>query len=122
MCTLSAFQQDGDIIITMNRDEIRTRAEAKYLTQNNSEKITTIYPVDTQAGGSWFGFNEKGLVLALLNRYQNDALDNAMSRGEIIPKMLKTGSIDQGLKYLEMMEVRQYSPFDLMLFSQDKQY
>ena len=54
----------------MNRDELRTRQETNEILNQSSDLTNYYHPVDLLSGGTWFGYNNKGLVMALLNRYQ----------------------------------------------------
>lgn len=119
MCTLSIINNIDEIIITMNRDEHRQRDEENYLinNNNNADKINIVYPVDSQAGGSWFGCNEKGVVLALLNRYQDPVSENKLSRGGIITMLSCAGNLEQVVNCFGTLQLERYNPFDLFIIS-----
>ncbi len=124
MCTLSIFNNKDEIIVTMNRDEHRQREEENRLILNhkNSSKIKIVYPVDKLAGGSWFGGNEHGVVLALLNRYQDSVSENKATRGEIIPLLLGCEDITHILSQLDTLNTRRYNPFDLIIVTSNSSY
>jgi len=116
MCTLSIIQHRGARVITMNRDERRGRPELNRLRQ--SKRLC--YPVDIPSDGTWVGANREGLVLALLNRYQ-DAEEYAApsraprSRGEIIPRLLELETQEALVAELQGWDCSAYSPFDLVI-------
>lgn len=99
MCTLSVIPKENSAyLIAMNRDERRTRQSALPF---HEDRNGFSYPTDPQGGGTWIGFNKKGLTLALLNQYNasypaetDTSLSNVPSRGVLIPELLKTSSID----------------------------
>lgn len=94
----------------MNRDEVRGRDETNEIYQNEG----IYYPVDKTAGGTWFGFNQDGTVMALLNRYQDKQIDTVNSRGLVIPALLKSQNISVDLdKLLE----KDFNPFDLIIIN-----
>jgi uncharacterized protein with NRDE domain len=94
----------------MNRDEYRGRIESNTI----HEKDGIYYPIDKQAGGTWFGFNHQGTVMALLNRYQDKAIETTTTRGDIIPNLLKSKNISVDL---DKLLVNKYNPFDLIIIN-----
>ncbi|MFT6985579.1 MAG: hypothetical protein ACJAT7_001389 [Psychromonas sp.] len=100
----------------MNRDESRSRHEAG-LKEQQQDGIEQLYPIDGQAGGTWFGVNNLGVVLALLNRYQDPQSSTAPTRGNIIPQALAYGNVSLVKKHLSEQNYQYYNPFDLMLIS-----
>ncbi|MFT6925673.1 MAG: hypothetical protein ACJAZP_001262 [Psychromonas sp.] len=114
MCTLSVLRLSNSLVITMNRDESRSRHEAG-LKEQQQNGIEQLYPVDGQAGGTWFGVNNHGVVLALLNRYQDPQSVVAPTRGNIIPQALACGDFDLVKNHLFEQNYQYYNPFDLLL-------
>jgi uncharacterized protein with NRDE domain len=114
MCTLSVLRLSNSLVITMNRDEARLRHEAG-LKQQQQDGLERLYPIDGQAGGTWFGVNNHGVVLALLNRYQDPQSSTAPTRGNIIPQALAYGSFNLVKKHLSEQSYQYYNPFDLVL-------
>jgi len=72
MCTVSASLQQSTLIVTMNRDEQRSRREGALNT--NPERC---YPTDIESGGTWCGINQFGVAFCLLNRYDVAPLQNS---------------------------------------------
>ena len=84
MCTLTVYSGKKRCVVTMNRDELRTRKEAGVLHSKSINDIRFFHPVDLVSGGTWFGVNNQGVILALLNRYQapqtkEAKLDNSLT-------------------------------------------
>ena len=114
MCTLSLFKHNHQLIVTMNRDESRDRHEAGIKEQYHNN-IHSLFPVDGLAGGTWFGINDTGVVMALLNRYQDPQVQGAPTRGQIIPTALAKGSYHHILSHLNSVDFSGFNPFDLFL-------
>ncbi len=95
----------------MNRDEYRNRDESNTTHNENG----CFYPIDKQSSGTWFGFNQHGNVLALLNRYQDKNIGAKTSRGIIIPKLLAHKNIHQINQTLNQMDMGNFNPFDLVV-------
>ena len=83
----------------MNRDESRARHEAG-IKAREASKVNLLFPVDGLAGGTWFGINDSGVVMALLNRYQAQHVRNPITRGKIIPNCLSRGSYNNIFEHL----------------------
>lgn len=117
MCTLSVFSNDNRLIITMNRDEQRSRKEHKNLHITD----TACFPVDIVSQGTWFGINKSGLVCALLNRYQDAHYnDKPKSRGTIIPEFLSYTSMSEAIQSANNLSFTDYNPFDFFVITHDE--
>ena len=121
MCTLSLFKHNHQLIVTMNRDESRERHEAG-LKEQEYNNIHTLFPVDGLAGGTWFGINDTGVVMALLNRYQDPQVQGAPTRGQIIPTALAKGNYHRILNHLNSVDFSGFNPFDLFLIELEYQH
>ena len=120
MCTLTIYSGKKRCVVTMNRDELRTRKEAGVLYSRSSNNARLFYPVDLNSGGTWFGANNMGVILCLLNRYQAPETVNPKSRGTIIPEALEQGGVAAVSAWLERLEFSRYNPFDLFLVAKKK--
>ncbi len=125
MCTLTVISGNNSgknsLVVTMNRDELRTRTEIGTLLTGRSKVsgVSYCYPLDSLHGGTWFGCNSAGIVLALLNRYQ-DKIDESMeSRGLIIATLISCGSIAEMLHELQDGLGRNSNPHDLIIANAD---
>lgn len=119
MCTVTITPVDGQTVITMNRDELIEREEDAPQLHHLSHEIHAWYPVDAVSEGTWFGVNNYGLVLSILNRYQETNPQANVSRGKIIPYLLVNTDIMSCLKSLEKMHLYQFMPFTLLLVQGD---
>lgn len=117
MCTLTIYSGKKRCVVTMNRDELRTRKETGLLYSRTKTNARLHYPVDVASGGTWFGVNNKGVILCLLNRYQSPQQAKAASRGDIIPRALEQGGFDAVAEWLKCLSFVAYNPLDLFLVS-----
>ena len=91
MCTVSFIPSGNKVIITSNRDEKIVRPAALPPEKMMSTADGAIYyPVDAQAGGTWFIANTNGDVGVLLNgAYKKHQPQSSyrQSRGSILPAL-----------------------------------
>ena len=117
MCTLAVYFRafaDFPLIIAANRDEHYDRPSAPPSVFQTTPKI--ISGRDLRAGGTWLGFNEHGLLVAILNRHLNDdppPLPSARSRGALCMDLLMQNSSTDGSAFLREHRVR-YNPFTVL--------
>lgn len=94
MCTATVLRSSDRLLVTMNRDERRTRArELPPRVLREDSGPSWIGPADGEKGGTWFGVNDRGMIACLLNAYEPGDLalfgrDGVPSRGDIIPRLL----------------------------------
>ena len=121
MCSISwCFTERGEAHILFNRDESRQRPEALPLRQDNTEGISSIYPVDPQGGGTWLAVNDKGLCIALLNYYQGKhPKGRLISRGALVKQLSHCHSLDHAITTLKETDLLKFAPFSLLLFAHD---
>lgn len=117
MCTVTIVPIDGQTVITMNRDELIERVESDPQIHNLNNGIYGWYPADTVSNGTWFGVNNHGLVLTILNRYQYQEHNSQafISRGKIIPYLLGYTGVLACLKALDKLYLAHFMPFTLLL-------
>jgi len=122
MCTISILRNlEGSILLTANRDELRTRDELG-LKQDQRNTVQRIFPVDAQANGTWLGVNNYGVVAAILNFYEVP-YQGALSRGLIIPSLLEFECLHDARGWLnESLELSEYSSFTLLLMNREEVY
>ena len=114
MCTVSTSLSDSAFVVTMNRDELRSRLEGPLYSEE-----THCYPTDQSAGGTWCGINQHGLIFCLLNRYDAPvSTDNSIvSRGGIIPVLLACSDIESVNKRINSLSFESYNGFRLLVLS-----
>lgn len=117
MCTVSIVPTGDGCRMVCNRDERRTRPIARPPRSWLTGESWATYPQDPVSGGTWIGVNDDGLVVALLNRTSAAGLVRpaARSRGAIVLGLLACASIDKAAKAAEMLDVRIFEPFRLVV-------
>jgi uncharacterized protein with NRDE domain len=124
MCTLSIIplRIDGQLgmRVVVNRDESHDRPQAvppRWRSLDHTPELRAIWPTDPQAGGTWVGASERGLVLCLLNRNLEPAPllpANMVSRGAIIPRVIDAGTADEAIARVEELALSAFAPFRLV--------
>ncbi len=116
MCTVTVVRplasKQKKLIVTMNRDERRDRLPEIAL-DLYQEKF--LYPVDSEAQGTWCGANQFGLSLCLLNRYDEIAYEPSKSRGLLIPSLLACETLEQLKLEIVDIDLSVYAPFTLFV-------
>jgi len=121
MCTLTAIPLEEGLIVTMNRDERKSRQESGTLArvEDAAGRLRAVYPVDESSGGTWFAVHTRGLALALLNRYpQADGGTYSESRGTLIPRLLELHDLTAMTTALRDLTLDNFAPFDLYILSE----
>jgi len=122
MCTISILRNlEGSILLTANRDELRTRGELG-LQQDKRNTVQRIFPVDAQANGTWLGVNNYGVVAAILNFYEV-LYQGTQTRGLIIPSLLEFECLTDARSWVtESLKLNEYSAFTLLLMDREEVY
>lgn len=125
MCTATLLRTSDTLLLTMNRDEARTRGPERPPACHAADHgLCWAAPADSDKGGTWMAMNNHGLVGCLLNRYQDNApvgLDVAASRGLILPRLMEERSVSSAQMALDggALPVDAYPPFTLVLAGPD---
>lgn len=123
MCTVSFIPcTDSEYLFGSNRDELKSRSKADFPDWRNEK--SWFGPLDSKAGGTWFGINRHGTAASLINNYQgkNPLLvdnKNAKSRGLIIPAVLQLSSKSAVSDYITSLTIQDFNPFELIMVFQD---
>lgn len=110
MCTILLTRDElGRLVLTSNRDEKRTRARAvPPRAPVELARTTALYPIDADALGTWVGVNAHGLVITLLNNYQQSASfhpdGEPVTRGRLIPALLEHTTFDRAAAALAVLD------------------
>jgi len=118
MCTLVILLRPGHdwpLILAANRDE-RTdrawRAPGRYW----PARPGVLAGLDEQAGGSWLGVNDQGLVAAVMNRTGTlGAQPGKRSRGELVLQALDHPDARTAARALVGLDPQSYRPFNLVV-------
>jgi hypothetical protein len=112
MCTISFIPNSKGFYLGMNRDESLRRSVALPPETHRIGNRCSIYPSEP-SGGTWIGFNDLGLSLALINwhavptRQEN----RVASRGVVVKTLLAADNIDQFDSALDALPLHQMPPF-----------
>ncbi|MCX7017196.1 MAG: NRDE family protein [Candidatus Sumerlaeota bacterium] len=86
MCTATLHRSEDSLLLTMNRDELHSRAP-EIPPAIRAGDPAWMAPTDSQAGGTWIGVNDRGLAVCLLNAYWPEDAPVALSgRPEEMPR------------------------------------
>jgi uncharacterized protein with NRDE domain len=93
MCILAIQYRlvpEAPILVAMNRDERYDRASSVPAIQSGKPRV--LCGVDQEAGGTWLGVNQHGLLVAACNRSKSGVSPAPRSRGVLCRELLRCGS------------------------------
>lgn len=116
MCTLVLAWQvfdDAPVTVAANRDERYDRtAEPPSLLETDPAIVA---PRDATAGGTWIGYNDRGLFVGITNRWI-DGPDAERSRGLLVRDALRAGDAETAVETVERaVEDTSYDGFHLLV-------
>jgi uncharacterized protein with NRDE domain len=118
VCTLVILRRPGHdwpILIAANRDELRGRPSAPPA-RHWPDRPEVIAGLDHEAGGSWLGVNDHGLVAAVMNRTGTLGPEGGKrSRGELVLEALDHAEADAAAGALADLNPTAYRPFNLVV-------
>lgn len=123
MCTVTIHRGEKRLLLTMNRDERRTRKmeEPPRLQPLMGSGVSILAPRDTERGGTWIGANNCGMAACILNGYQpadeGHRRDGThLSRGRLIPAVLHFASARDSLSWIsEKLRPSDFPSFTLLI-------
>ena len=93
MCTLTiAWQvfEEAPVVVAANRDELTDRpSEPPSVVEGDPAFVA---PRDAEAGGTWVGYNERGVFVGVTNRWVEVAGGGERSRGRLVRDALRAES------------------------------
>ena len=117
MCTLAAYVRvsaEVPLLVAANRDELldRPSAEPRLIASDPG----VVAGQDLSAGGTWFGVNEHGMVVGLLNRRRPPGPDaSRRSRGLLCLETLQCRSLDEAATRLHHTAGDGYNSFNMLV-------
>lgn len=118
MCTLVALRRpdaDWPLLIAANRDELRSRPSLPP-GRHWPDRGHVRGGLDLQAGGTWLGVNDDGLVAAVLNRRGTLGPElGKRSRGELVLEALDHAEAYHAAEALRGLDPDAYRPFNLVV-------
>lgn len=124
MCILSIFsKQNGDFILTHNRDESIYRQTSPNVQQNQFHGQMVIGPVDLNSGGTWIYHTQNYVVCVLNGAYEKHEHrpPYKMSRGLVILELLKYKSIEEFISLIDLNEIEPFTMVMIDIKNQEKQ-
>lgn len=120
MCTLIVAWQvfeDTPVAAVANRDELYARPSRPPAVEAGEPRV--VAPRDEAAGGTWIGYNEAGVVVAVTNRWV-ESPDGERSRGLLVRDALDRRSAEAAARFVEReLDARDYGPFHLLVADAD---
>lgn len=121
MCTLTISWQvfeEYPILVAANRDERFARESRPPQIIKSERRI--LAPTDEKVGGTWIGYNEDGLVVALTNRWVDGDLSGSgsgdRSRGLLVRDALDQRSASDACRVVERaLDADEYDGFNLLV-------
>ena len=126
MCTLAIYFQvfpDYPVVIAANRDEYLARPALPPTTLLKNPHV--IGGKDLQAGGTWLGINQYGLVAGLLNRQRvnhGDPNPALRSRGLLCLDVLRHRTAAEASGFLRAQRGADYNAFNLLMASREEAF
>lgn len=119
MCTLSWIRRLDRYHVFFNRDERRTRAPGIPPEPGRANGIRWLAPRDGESHGTWIGSNDRGITLAILNRWHESPVSPEgpwTSRGILVRDLLDGPSMAEVLERLAGTDLTVFQPFTLAVF------
>jgi hypothetical protein len=125
MCTVVLLRRPGSpwpLLLAANRDELRSRPW-RPPGRHWPDRPEVVAGLDEQAGGSWLGINDHGLVATVLNRVGTLGPETGKrSRGELVLEALDHTDARAAAAALADLEPAAYRPFNLLVADQHDAY
>ena len=120
VCTLVLAWQvfaDSPVVAAANRDEALGRPSEPPSVFR--EEPTAIAPRDGTAGGTWIGYNEAGLFVAITNRWIDR--EGGRSRGKLVADCLGCRSASEAVDHVRQSTFQHsYAGFNLVIADADR--
>lgn len=117
MCTLTiawGVFADEPLVVVANRDERLDRPSTA--PERRAGELTVVAPRDGEAGGTWTGYNERGLFAGVTNRWTDDPQEGERSRGLLVRDALDQPTAKRAARLVEReVAERSYAPFNLLV-------
>jgi uncharacterized protein with NRDE domain len=116
VCTIVLAWQafaDAPVLMAANRDEYFDRPSEP--PERRDWESPTIAPKDSEASGTWLGYNEHGVLVAVTNRWTPDPIEGERSRGLLVRDALGHESAEAAIRFVEReLDGRSYEGFNLL--------
>ena len=117
MCTLVLLRRPDaawPLVLAANRDELASRP-ARPPGRHWPDRPEVVAGLDAQAGGSWLGINDHGVLAGVLNRVGTlGPATGKRSRGELVLEALDHADAASAVAALADLDPDAYRPFNLV--------
>ncbi|QIB73586.1 hypothetical protein GL213_11305 [Halogeometricum borinquense] len=117
MCTLTiAWQvfEEAPVVVAANRDEAMNRPSEPPSAVAGDPAF--VAPRDTEAGGTWVGYNERGVFVGVTNRWIEVEGGGERSRGQLVRDALRSESAADARETVEAaLKTDTYDAFNLVV-------
>jgi uncharacterized protein with NRDE domain len=117
VCTITlAWQcfEEWPLLLAANRDEFLDRPFEPPAVRDWGLRV--VAPQDREAAGTWIGYNEAGVLVAITNRWTPSDPDGDRSRGLLVRDALGEHSADDAMRLVEReLDDRSYEGFNLLI-------
>ena len=118
MCTLALLRRPAaafPLLLAANRDELRSRP-ARPPGRHWADRPHVRGGLDLEAGGTWLGVNDDGVVAAVLNRRGTlGPQPGKRSRGELVLEALDHAEAYHAADALRALDPEAWRPFNLIV-------
>jgi len=118
MCTVVLLRRPGQpwpLLLAANRDEMLARP-SRVPGRHWADRPNVVAGMDEQAGGTWLGINDEGVVAAVMNRVGSlGPAPDARSRGELVLEALDHADAAVAADALAALNARAYRAFNLVV-------
>lgn len=125
MCTIVILRRPGHpwpLLLAANRDEMLSRT-ALPPGRHWPDRPRVIAGRDLEAGGTWLGLNDRGLVAAISNRRGSlGPAPGLRSRGELPLNALAHDRADRAAAAMAALDPGLYRPFNLVIADGDEAF
>jgi uncharacterized protein with NRDE domain len=121
MCTVAvavAADRRWPLVMAANRDERLGRASESWALRELPGGVRAASPRDLEAGGTWVGVADSGLLVAITNYHAPDRTgpDRSLrSRGELVSAALSSRRLAAARERARATEAARYNPFHLLV-------
>jgi len=117
VCTLAiAWRvfEEAPVVVGANRDEALDRPSRPPAVSPGEPAV--VAPRDREAGGTWIGFNDRGLFVGITNRWTDAELAGERSRGLLVADALRRPGAREAATLVERAVAdAEYAGFNLLL-------
>jgi uncharacterized protein with NRDE domain len=105
--------EDAPVMVAANRDELLGRGSEPPAVRDWERP--TVAPQDAEAGGTWLGYNDAGVLVSVTNRWADADLAAERSRGLLVRDALAHGSAEDAVRHVEReLDGVEYDGFNLV--------